>query len=88
MDDYGVPTDGWATLATVRAQVMQSSTEEFLKKPGTLSETAIIFRVRHLDGLTTSDRVTFGDQAFNIVEIKELGRRSGLELRCTSPGAP
>lgn len=82
VDDYGTVTEGWATLAGVRAQVIQQSTEEFLQSAGTTGQTAIVFRIRHRDGLTTADRVSYQGQVFDLKEIKELGRRDGLDLRC------
>lgn len=84
IDDYGVPSEGWTTLTTVRAQVIQSSTEEFLKGYGETSETAIIFRIRHMGGLTLADRVTYEGRPHDLKEIKELGRRAGLDLRCVA----
>lgn len=82
VDDYGTETEGWTPVATVRAQLVQSSTEEFMRSAGNISETAVIFRVRFRDDLATSDRVTYQGQAYDVKEIKELGRREGLDLRC------
>jgi len=86
VDDFGTPVEGWATVATVRAQRIQSTTEEFMRSFGASSESAVIFRIRHMDGLTLADRVTEGSAVFDVKEIKELGRREGLELRCTAAG--
>lgn len=80
-DAFGTVTPVFAPMATLRAQVVQSSTEEFMQAAGTTDQTAIIFRTRWLDGVTTSDRVLYENSFFNIKEIKELGRRRGLELR-------
>ena len=87
VDDYGTPTPGWATVATVRAQLVQQSTEEFMRGWGTSSEAVTVFRIRHMDGITPADRVTLGSAAYDLKEIKELGRREGLELRCLAVGA-
>ena len=82
VDDYGTPTESWTAFATVRAQIVQASTDEFLAAFGETDKTAIIFRVRWLDGVTTDHRVVYEGKALNIRETKELGRRQGLELRC------
>lgn len=87
VDEYGTPIEGWATVATVRAQIIQSTTEEFMKGWGTSTEAAIVFRIRHLDGITPADRVTYDGRAYDLKEIKELGRREGLDLRCVAQGA-
>lgn len=86
VDDYGTETEGWTPVASVRAQLVQASTEEFMRSAGSISETAIVFRVRYRDDLTTSDRVTHQGQAYDVKEIKELGRREGLDLRCVAAG--
>jgi SPP1 family predicted phage head-tail adaptor len=82
VDAYGTPTEGWIELATVRAGVVQSGTEEFLRAYGENSEMAIFFRTRFLDGVTTKHRVEYNGSYFNIREVKEIGRRKVLELRC------
>jgi SPP1 family predicted phage head-tail adaptor len=81
-DDFGTVIADWTPLATVRAQLVQASTEEFLSAQGANAETAVIFRTRWIAGLTTADRVRYDGRSFNIRETKELGRRRGLELRC------
>ena len=87
VDDYGTPQAAWTPIATVRAQRIQASTEEFMRTFGASTETAVVFRIRHMDGLTLADRVTDGTTIFDLKEIRELGRRQGLELRCTATGA-
>lgn len=84
VDEYGTVGEGWTDLATVRAQVITSSTEEFLQSAGTTGQTAMVFRIRHREGILLTDRVTHRGQAFDIKEVKELGRRDGLDLRCVA----
>ncbi|GLT01491.1 hypothetical protein GCM10007897_28850 [Sphingobium jiangsuense] len=86
VDDFGTPISGWATVATIRAQRIQATTEEFMRSFGASTETAVIFRIRHMDGLTLADRVKEGSAVFDLKEIKELGRREGLELRTVATG--
>lgn len=83
VDDYGRVTTGWTALATVRAEVLQTSTAEFLKSYGEAEQTGIAFRIRWLPGMTitTTDRIIYAGQPYNLVEVKEIGRRKGLELR-------
>ena len=86
VDDYGTEVEGWTAVANVRAQLVQASTEEFIRSFGSSSEAAVIFRVRYREDLLASDRVTYRGQAYNLKEIKELGRREGLDLRCVAVG--
>lgn len=85
-DEFGVVTDAWSTIATLRAQKVQSSTTEYLQAAGTGADAAIVFRTRWLDGLLTTDRVTADGTAHDIKELKELGRRKGLEIRTVARG--
>lgn len=80
-DDFGVVTTTWATLATLRAALVQASTTEYLQAAGLQGEAAVIFRTRYLDGVTVRDRVLSDGVAHDIKEVKELGRRKGLEIR-------
>lgn len=81
IDDYGNPVDAWTPFATLRAQIIEASTEEFQRAYGVGGETAIVFRTRYIDGVTLDAHVMYGGQPHNIIEIKEIGRRRGLELR-------
>lgn len=80
VNEYGTPVQDWTDKATLRAQIIQSSTEEFIRG-GAVDETIVIFRTRWLAGVTTADRLQYEDGFFNIKETKEIGRRKGLELR-------
>lgn len=84
IDDMGNPAYTWTDLAMVRAQIMQASTEEYIRAYGASDETAIIFRIRWLDGITNADRTVYEGVNHNIKETKEIGRRKGLELRCVA----
>ncbi|HEY0960652.1 MAG TPA: phage head closure protein [Novosphingobium sp.] len=84
VDDFGTPVEDWSDFATLRAQIVQGSTEEFLREFGASDETAIVFRTRYLSGVTTEQRVSFDGKVFNIRETKETGRRKGLEIRAVA----
>lgn len=86
VDEYGTPAEGWTTVATVRAQRVKLNTEEFLRAFGSTAEAVAVFRIRHMDGLTVADRVTCDGETFDLKGIEPIGRRAGLELRCTAAG--
>lgn len=81
-DEYGGVTSGWTDLATVRAQLLQSSTSEFMEAGGEQAERTVAFRIRWIAGLRNADRVQFEGVFFDVLEVKEIGRRRGLEIRC------
>ena len=82
VDEYGTPVEAWNDFATVRAQIIQTSTEEALRAYGETDALAVVFRIRWLAGVTTDHRVVYEGKNLNIRETKEIGRRKGLELRC------
>lgn len=82
IDDYGVSHETWADVATVRAQLIESTVEEYQRAYGEGSNTAVIFRIRHRDDIGLEQRVLYQDKALNIRDIKEIGRLRGFELRC------
>jgi len=86
-DEFGVVTSGWATIATLRAQLIQSSTTEFLQGAGLQGEAAVIFRTRWFGDITVRDRVVYEGVAHDIKELKEIGRRRGLDIRTVARNA-
>lgn len=81
VNEYGTPIETWTDVATVRAQIIQSSTEEYLTN-GASDTTSIIFRTRYLGTIVAKSRIIFEGKEYNVREVKEIGRRKGLELRC------
>ncbi|RWD80459.1 MAG: head-tail adaptor protein [Mesorhizobium sp.] len=82
--DSGDVLSSWTTVATVRAEVVQLSADEFLTGFGEAESTAIIFRIRYLADITTADRVSYAGKVYNLKEVSEIGRKRGLELRAAS----
>ena len=88
VNEYGVPVETWAQVAKLRAQKIQNSMKDFLNaSAGSVSHNVIVFRARFVPGITLDDRIVNDGTAFRLVEIKEIGRRRGLELRCERIGA-
>jgi SPP1 family predicted phage head-tail adaptor len=84
-----VPRATWSALATMRAQLVEASADEFMRQGlGQLTERTVLFRTRFLEGVTTVDRVTYDGRIYTISGVKELGRRNGLEIRARALGAP
>lgn len=83
----GAVSKAWAPVATIRAELVQRSADEYLAGFGEADAGGAVFRVRYLAGITTADRVTFEGVTYDIDEVAELGRRRGLELRCSQVAA-
>lgn len=86
VNDAGTPTSEWTTKATLRAELVEQSTEEFLGDGGATDEELAVFRTRYIEGVTNADRVVFEGRPYNIRQLTPLGRRVGLELRCMAQG--
>lgn len=87
-DGAGNQIETWTDEATVRAQVMQASTEEFRRAWGASTEPTYVYRIRWYDSLTLAHRIVADGIVRTIVEIKEIGRRNGLEIRTAGYGEP
>lgn len=77
----GGAVKSWQVIAMVRAELVQQSATEFLTGFGEAENSTAIFKIRHLSDITTADRVVYGGVTYNLKEVKEIGRRRGLELR-------
>lgn len=80
----GSPVKVWTTIGTVRAEVVQMTSTEFLTGYGQAENGTIIFRIRYRPGITTADRVRYAGQVYDLKEVTEIGRKRGLELRGVS----
>lgn len=86
VDDYGAPAFTWSEIATVPAERIDASTEEFMRDYGVSDETVVIFRIRWRDDLTNTARLIHDGLVFDIKQLREIGRRKGLDVRCVSTG--
>lgn len=83
VNDAGTPTQTWARLCVLRAEKVEQSTTEYIRNFGASDEEVVIFRARFFDGIGNADRVIWRGAAFNIKQASPIGRRKGVELRCT-----
>lgn len=85
-DEYGQTEWTFTPIATLRAQVIQQNTEEFMRGWGNAVESVTVFRTRWIEDLQITDRIKFNNISMGIIEVKPLGRRRGLEIRCKVSG--
>lgn len=86
VDDAGTPQETWATVATLRAELLDDVAEEKQREGGASTERMVTFQTRFCPGVTVADRITFEGQPFNLLQVKEIGRRRGLELQAVRVG--
>ncbi len=80
LDAFGGETQTWATLAEIWAQAMPVSDGEKWRAAEVSATISTRFRIRWRAGLKVTDRLIYDGRVFDIVGIKELGRREGLEI--------
>lgn len=85
-DDFNNPVLTWAALATVSASKEDIRDSERMAAQETGSEITTRFQIRWstaVADLNTKDRLEFpidSGRYFNIVAVKEIGRREGIEI--------
>lgn len=75
----------WADHLSLWAEMKQESGQEFFAAATVNSERKVIFRIRWVD-VTVLDRVAYGGRNYDINEVRELGRKAGIELHTTTAG--
>lgn len=86
VDDYGAPIEAWKPYVSVRAQRLRTSNDEFQAAYGQGQKIVTTFRIRHMDGIVLTDRLTHAGVIYDLKGIEPLGRREGLDLRCVASG--
>lgn len=85
-DEYGTSRPTATTLATLRAQLVQQGAREFFANGAATTERRVVFRTRFIEGVTPADQVRHEGETFDVTEVREIGRRRGLELHAVSRG--
>lgn len=82
-NSYGEEVAAWADLATVWAEVVPSAGREAFVAQQFAGFINATFRVRWSSltrSITDLDRISFDGRIYNITEVREIGRREGLEF--------
>lgn len=83
-DAAGEVTATWATSSTVWAEVREQTGKEVFQSDQRAAQIDRVFVIRYISGLNQKDyRILYESDVYDIFEIVENGRRSGLTLRCT-----
>tara|TARA_R100001440_G_scaffold17147_2_gene29113 strand:+ start:522 stop:851 length:330 start_codon:yes stop_codon:yes gene_type:complete len=80
VDEWNHPTKAFTTAHTVWAQKLYKNSQLVSEVKGVTHVMQVIFRIRHIDGITTTHRILQGTDVFEIVGMKTLGHKEGLEL--------
>ncbi len=83
-DASGQAIETWADLATVWAEKRDLRGREYLAAQAVNAEVETLFRIRWRSDVTPANRLTYDGKDYDIAAVAEIGRREGLELRCTA----
>lgn len=81
----GTPATTWTTVAVLRAELRSNAADDTAHASGSVTATTVAFRTRWADVLV-GDRVVYRSDTFDVDEVVEIGRRQGLDLRCSKRG--
>lgn len=80
----GAVVQNWTPYATVRAELVQQATDDYLSGAGEGATGRVTFRLWYLNGVTTADRISYAGGTYQITGMVELGRKRGLELQAVT----
>lgn len=86
LDSYNEPVLSWSTLATRSASYQPISDGERFRAGETAAAASARFVIRYSSAVSTlnpKDRLTFDGDTWQILHVKEVGRREGLEISAT-----
>jgi SPP1 family predicted phage head-tail adaptor len=85
-NEYGEEIVTWSTVATVWAQKIENRGQERFAAQQFVGKSAKTFKIRWstaVAAVTTEHRVTFDGRQHDIQDVRELGRREGIEIDVT-----
>lgn len=86
VDAYNEPVKAWGVFASVAASYEPLSDGERFRAGETAATASARFVIRYSRAVADTspkDRLTFEGNAWEIVRVKEIGRREGLEISAT-----
>ena len=79
-DAIGHPVPTWKKHLALRAGVTAASGNEVLRAGREVTSETKMFTIRYQTGITAKDRIKYDTKFWDILYIRELGRRRGLEI--------
>lgn len=79
----GAPVDSWQAAANVAASVKWDRGSERFVTQQIVGKSAVTFTIRYssnVSGITVADRINFDGRDYDIRDVRELGRRKGIEI--------
>ncbi|ACM39174.1 MULTISPECIES: phage head closure protein [Rhizobium/Agrobacterium group] len=83
-DALNQPILEWVGIKTVWAGKTVNKGTEVVQAQQMSGTRPLTFRIRHRPGLSLKDRVRYDGALYEIKDIREIGRRVGLDLDCVA----
>lgn len=88
IDAAGGEERDWYTHATVWAEVLPVSDGERWRAQEVAASVTTRFRIRWGAGVEVTDRIAYDGRVYEIVGVKEIGRREGQEITAAARAEP
>lgn len=82
-DPYGQSGGTWTDvegMSSLFASMITSGGREFFTAQRWSAEVTAVFKLRYIGGITTKDRVRYGDRIFNILLVNNVDEKNELLL--------
>jgi SPP1 family predicted phage head-tail adaptor len=87
INENGSPVESWNTVATLRAELVSNGVQETVIANGSNQSIEVLRTFRTwFAHVTVADRLHYEGAAFDIIDVAEIPRRRGLEIKCRKRG--
>ncbi|WP_180901945.1 phage head closure protein [Martelella soudanensis] len=83
-NELNEPMPAWTTVTTVWAQQRPNRGDERFSSGQLAGQIVMTFHIRFRGDLTREDRIVYEGRAYNIKDIREVGRRKVSEIDCVA----
>lgn len=80
---FGEPVDVWAKIHTddtIPARIVPMRGSESFTARQVVGKAVVTFRIRYRADVTTLNRIVYDGRDYDIHDVREVGRREGLEI--------
>jgi SPP1 family predicted phage head-tail adaptor len=79
-NSFGELVETWTTFASPAAAIVPTRGNERFTAQQLVGHAVTTFRIRYRTGLTVLNRIVYDGRQWDIHDVREIGRREGLEI--------
>lgn len=87
-DSFGELLETWTTFASPAARVVPNRGNERFAAQQVVGHAVVTFRIRYRTDLSVLNRIVYDGKQWDIHDVREVGRREGLEIDATARSEP